>query len=184
MFLIIMIMFQARGGRREAVQRSHSSGAGTSSVSKRSPFLCNLSPFMFIFLAMYSYSCLETMSSLLFQERANIEKEYAKQLKQWSNKWESIIQKGEANIPSLLQPVFDKVCVEAGAGSKVVGFVGDISIHTRCAHSELLAGSERANVGCKRRQKQLFRDCVLESVHVLAGQLRDDDDVLSITMMI
>jgi len=28
------------------------------------------------------------------QERANIEKEYAKQLKQWSNKWESIIQKG------------------------------------------------------------------------------------------
>jgi len=31
---------------------------------------------------------------LLVQERANIEKEYAKQLKQWSNKWESIIQKG------------------------------------------------------------------------------------------
>jgi len=31
---------------------------------------------------------------LLVQERSNIEKEYAKQLKQWSNKWESIIQKG------------------------------------------------------------------------------------------
>ena len=30
-----------------------------------------------------------------FQERSNIEKEYAKQLKQWSNKWESIIQKGD-----------------------------------------------------------------------------------------
>ena len=29
------------------------------------------------------------------QERSNIEKEYAKQLKQWSNKWESIIQKGD-----------------------------------------------------------------------------------------
>ena len=66
MFLLIMIMFQARGRRREVVQRSHSSGAGTSSVSKRSPFLCNLSPFMFIFLAMYSYSCLETMSRPLF----------------------------------------------------------------------------------------------------------------------
>ena len=140
-----MIMFQARGGWREVVQRSHPSGAGTSSVSKRSPFLCNLSPFMFIFLAIYSYSCLETMSRPLFQERANIEKEYAKQLKQWSNKWESIIQKGETNLP-----VFDKVCVEAGPGSKVVGHVGGISIHTRCAHSELLAGSERADVGCKR----------------------------------
>ena len=89
-----MIMFQARGGRREAVQRSHPSGAGTASVSKRSPFLCSLSRFMFIFLALYSYSCLETMSKPRFQERANIEKEYAKQLKQWSNKWESIIQKG------------------------------------------------------------------------------------------
>ena len=32
---------------------------------------------------------------LFFQERSNIEKEYAKQLKQWSNKWESIIQKGD-----------------------------------------------------------------------------------------
>ena len=45
---------------------------------------------------------------------------------------------------------FDKVCVEAGPESKVVGHVGGISIHTRCAHSELLAGSERADVGCKR----------------------------------
>ena len=62
MFLLIMIMFQARGGRREVVQRSHPSGAGNSSVSKRSPFLCNLSRFMFIFLAVYSYSCLETIS--------------------------------------------------------------------------------------------------------------------------
>ena len=86
----------------------------------------------------------------LFQERANIEKEYAKQLKQWSNKWESIIQKGDTNLPTLLQPVFDKVCVEAGPGSKVVGHVGGISIHTRCAHSALSAGSERAHVGCKR----------------------------------
>jgi len=31
---------------------------------------------------------------LLVQERANIEKEYAKQLKTWSAKWENIIQKG------------------------------------------------------------------------------------------
>ena len=31
----------------------------------------------------------------LVKERANIEKEYAKQLKTWSTKWESIIQKGE-----------------------------------------------------------------------------------------
>lgn len=31
---------------------------------------------------------------LLVQERANIEKEYAKQMKSWSSKWESIIQKG------------------------------------------------------------------------------------------
>ena len=58
----------------------------------------------------------------------------------------------------------------------MVGFVGGISIHTRCAHSELLAGSERADVGCKRGQKQLFWDRVLESVHVLARQLREDDD--------
>ena len=32
--------------------------------------------------------------SLLVQERANIEKEYAKQMKTWSNKWNSIIEKG------------------------------------------------------------------------------------------
>jgi len=31
---------------------------------------------------------------LLVQERANIEKEYSKQLKTWSNKWNSIIEKG------------------------------------------------------------------------------------------
>lgn len=31
---------------------------------------------------------------LLVQERANIEKEYAKQMKTWSNKWNSIIEKG------------------------------------------------------------------------------------------
>ena len=50
----------------------------------------------------------------LFQERANIEKEYAKQLKQWSNKWESIIQKGEANLPPTAAAgllFYDKVCV-------------------------------------------------------------------------
>ena len=66
----------------------------------------------------------------------------------------------------------------------MVSFVGDISIHTRCAHSELLAGSERADVGCKRGQKQLFWDRVLESVHVLARQLREDDDDLFVMMMI
>ena len=67
MFLIIiMIMFQARGRWRKVVQRSHPFGAGTASVSKRSSFLCNLSLFMFIFLAIYSYSCLETMSMRLF----------------------------------------------------------------------------------------------------------------------
>ena len=31
---------------------------------------------------------------LLVQERANIEKEYAKQMKTWSTKWNSIIEKG------------------------------------------------------------------------------------------
>ena len=31
---------------------------------------------------------------LLVQERANIEKEFAKQLKQWSAKWNSLIEKG------------------------------------------------------------------------------------------
>ena len=31
---------------------------------------------------------------LLVQERANIEKEFAKQLKSWSTKWNSLIEKG------------------------------------------------------------------------------------------
>ena len=66
----------------------------------------------------------------------------------------------------------------------MVGHVRGISIHTRCAHSELSAGSERADVGCKRGQRQLFRDRVLESVHVLARQLRDDDDDLFMIMLI
>ena len=34
---------------------------------------------------------------LLVQERANIEKEYAKQMKTWSTKWNSIIEKGREN---------------------------------------------------------------------------------------
>ena len=32
---------------------------------------------------------------LLVQERANIEKEFAKQLKSWSSKWNSLIEKGK-----------------------------------------------------------------------------------------
>ena len=31
----------------------------------------------------------------LVQERANIEKEFAKQLKQWSGKWNNLIEKGK-----------------------------------------------------------------------------------------
>ena len=31
------------------------------------------------------------------QERANIEKEFAKQLKSWSSKWNSLIEKGKTD---------------------------------------------------------------------------------------
>ena len=34
---------------------------------------------------------------LLVQERANIEKEFAKQLKSWSSKWNSLIEKGKTS---------------------------------------------------------------------------------------
>ena len=81
--------FQARGRRREALQRPDTSGSGN-------------------FLALYCQSGTNTLIlkcqnnacgplefMFFFQERSNIEKEYAKQLKQWSNKWESIIQKGD-----------------------------------------------------------------------------------------
>ena len=173
-----MIMFQARGRWRKVVQRSHPFGAGTASVSKRSSFLCNLSLFMFIFLAIYSYSCLETMNMPLFSgagehwERVCEAAEAVEQQvgEHHSKRWNKSPHTAAADLL-----FFDKVCVEAGPGSKVVGFVGGISIHTRCVHSELLAGSERAEVGCKRWQRQLFRDRVLESVHVLARQLRDDE---------
>ena len=33
----------------------------------------------------------------LVQERANIEKEFAKQLKQWSGKWNNLIEKGKSS---------------------------------------------------------------------------------------
>ena len=36
----------------------------------------------------------------LVQERANIEKEYAKQMKAWSTKWNNIIEKGLATLTS------------------------------------------------------------------------------------
>ena len=38
---------------------------------------------------------------LLVQERANIEKEFAKQLKAWSTKWNSLIEKGNYLISCL-----------------------------------------------------------------------------------
>ena len=34
----------------------------------------------------------------LVQERANIEKEFAKQLKQWSGKWNNLIEKGNCRV--------------------------------------------------------------------------------------
>ena len=34
----------------------------------------------------------------LVQERANIEKEFAKQLKQWSGKWNNLIEKGNSRV--------------------------------------------------------------------------------------
>lgn len=51
---------------------------------------------MFFFLFLFPRLCTELQT--LIQERAEIEKAYAKNLKAWSKKWGELIEKGEWNI--------------------------------------------------------------------------------------